>query len=740
MGKWTRRAFITAGVLTGGAVIFGIAIRPGNRARKVAETLPDKENSLLNIWVKLSPDNTITAIVPHAEMGQGTHTALAMMLADEMDADWELVRMEEAPAHKEYANYALIKGFVAGDVSLPTFLEQTADGLFLTLSKRMNFQITGGSSAVSFTGKQAMRVAGAAAKSMLLQAAANAWKVPVNELSAAKSVIYHKASNRSAPYADFAKEAVALDAPDQPTLKSREAFTIMGTSPIRLDIPGKVTGEAVFGMDVQLPNMTYATIQQPPVFGSKIASFDASKAEGMTGVHKVLQIDEAVAVIADGYWQAKQALARVKIEYGPNEQQKINSADIFDRFRKGLDESQTNGKGEEEIDKGDVATSMESAHQTIEAEYEVPYLAHATMEPMNCTAWVKEDGCEIWIGSQNPLGVTSAVAEVLDIESEQVIVHNQYLGGGFGRRAENDVVIQAVKLAQSMEGPVKMIWSREEDMRQDVYRDANVSRFKGGLDEQGNPVAWENLFNDKHHPGEASHIPYAIPNQSIQYTKTNTHIPWGNWRSVDHSLHGFFTESFIDELAVAAGKDPFEFRRDLLSEEPRLKAVLELAAEKADWGTELPENWGRGIAIQQSFGTIVAEVVEVEVVGEKLTVHRVVCAADPGFAVYPDAFVAQMESGIMYGLSAALHGEITIENGAVKESNFHDYEILRMDEAPAIETHIITSDNAPGGAGEPSTPGIAPALANAIFDATQKRIRSLPVGKQMKGELLAGRG
>lgn len=740
MGKWTRRAFITTGVLAGGAVVFGIAIRPGNRAKKVAGALPDKDNTLLNIWVKLSPDNTVTAIVPHAEMGQGTHTALAMMLADEMDADWNLVRMEEAPAHKEYANYALIKGFVAGNVTLPTFLEQTADGLFLTLSKSMNFQITGGSSAVSFTGKQAMRVAGAAAKSMLLQAAANVWKVPVNELTAANSFIQHVASNRSAPYAEFAEEAAKLDAPDQPKLKSREEFTIMGTSPIRLDIPDKVTGKAVFGMDVKLPNMKVATIQKVPVFGSKIASFDASRAKRMKGVQKVLQVDNAIAVVADGYWQAKSALASVKIEYAPTEQEAVSSADIFDRFRKGLDAAQADGKSEEEIGKGDSKEILTSAHQTIEAEYEVPYLAHATMEPMNCTAWVKEDGCEIWIGSQNPLGVTSAAADVLDIDSEKVIVHNQYLGGGFGRRAENDIVVQAVKIAQSVNGPVKMIWSREEDMRQDVYREANVSRFKGGLDEQGKPVAWENYFNDKHHPGDASHIPYAIPNQTIQYTKTKTHIPWGNWRSVDHSLHGFFTESFIDEMAIAAKKDPFEFRRDLLADEPRFKAVLELAAEKANWGAKLPENWGRGISIQKSFGTIVAEVVEVEVVGEKLKVHRVVCAADPGFAVYPDAFIAQMESGIMYGLSAALHGEITIENGAVKESNFHDYEILRMDEAPLIETHIITSDNAPGGAGEPSTPGIAPALANAIYDASKKRIRSLPIGKQMKGELLAGRG
>jgi isoquinoline 1-oxidoreductase beta subunit len=349
------------------------------------------------------------------------------------------------------------------------------------------------------------------------------------------------------------------------------------------------------------------------------------------------------------------------------------------------------------------------------------------MEPMNCTALVSETGCELWVGSQNPLGFAVSVAEALDLDSENVIVNNQYLGGGFGRRVVEDVAVQAARIAREVDYPVKLIWSREEDIRQDFYREANISRFKAALDSNGDISAWNNQFLFKHEPEEAPHIPYDVENQFIHYTESLTHVPWGYWRSVDSSMHAFFTESFMDELAHTAKKDPYQYRRGQLSNAPRFLKVLDLAAEKAGWGTTLPENWGRGISIHESFGTIVAQVVEVEVSEGKLKVHRVVCAADPGFDFHPDGFEAQMESGIVYGLTAALYGEITIENGAVVQSNFHDYQMLRMNENPKIETYIIKSDNFPGGAGEPSTPCIAPALANAIFDATGTRIRELPV-------------
>ena len=728
MNKWTRRAFITTGVLTSGVVIFGVAIRPGNRTSKVAKLVGSKDETLLNIWLKISKDNIITAIIPHAEMGQGVHTSLCMMLADEMDADWSKVRFEEAPGQKEYANYALIQGFVAGGVEFPTFLLGTMEGVFLTAGKMMNIQVTGGSGSVRFTGMGAMRVAGAAARAMLLEAAAREWNVPVTELTVKNSIISHIASDRTAPYASFAEQAAQLSAPVKPRLKSENEFTIMGTSPPRFDLPAKVNGTTSFGIDVTLPGMKYATVKASPVFGNKVKSFDASVVEKLPGVHKVVNLGDAVAVIADGYWIAKKALEKLPIEFETNGNESVQQEGIYQQYARDLDAAASKGDLEPDVKKGKTDKAFAQATQTIEAEYQVPYLAHATMEPMNCTAWIHDGKCELWTGSQNPLGFANDVAELLNMDIENVLVHNQFLGGGFGRRSETDVAKQAALIAKEVDYPVKMIWSREEDMRHDVYREATINRLKAALDSDGKPIGWESQFVFKHHPPEASQIEYGIENQLVHYTNSPTHVPWGNWRSVDHSTHGFFIESFIDELAHATGKDPYQYRRDLLLHSPRFLNVIDLVKKKSGWGSILPANQGRGIAIYPSFGTIVAQVAEVEVSDEgNVRVKRVVCVADAGFAVHPDGFVAQMESGIVYGLTAALMGEITIENGAVVQSNFNDYPVLRMNEMPTIETYIINSGHAPGGAGEPSTPVIAPALANAVFDVTGIRIRKLPV-------------
>ncbi|WP_296705321.1 molybdopterin cofactor-binding domain-containing protein [Algoriphagus sp.] len=728
MKKWTRRAFISAGVLAGGTVVIGIAIRPGNRSSKVAGLIAEEGETVMNIWLKISPDNTVTAIIPHAEMGQGVHTTLAMMLADEMDADWSKVKFLEAPADKEYANFTLLKGFIAGNADFPKFLEESINGVFLTAVKSLNFQITGGSASVRFTGQQAMRIAGAAAKSMLLQAAAETWKVPVEELKAQNSIITHATSKKTATYAELATAAAKIKKPSHPKLKSQNEFTIMGTSRPRFDIPGKVTGEAQFGIDVVVPKMKYATIKSSPVFGAKVKSVDTST--NQNGVHKVLNLGNAVAVVADGYWQAKTSLDQLLIEFESTENDRINQEDIISGYRKAMDKAREEGKLDKHYKEGNALAELEKAEILIEAEYQLPFLAHATMEPMNCTAWVHDGKCEIWCGSQNPLGVRAEIADLLELDLENVTVHNQLLGGGFGRRSETDVMKQAVLIAKEVDFPVKLIWSREEDTQHDVYREATVSRMKAALDKSGNPIAYDHQFIFKHHPPEAADIPYQIPNQLIQYSSPPSHVPWGNWRSVDHSTHGFLTESFIDELAFAAKQDPLIFRKNLSKDNSRFQAVLDLVKEKSNWGSTLPANWGRGIAIAQSFGTIVAEVAEVEVgVDGKVKVHRVVCAADAGFAVHPDGFIAQMESGIIYGLAAALTGEITIENGAVQQSNFHNYPVTRMNEAPKIETHIINSGNAPGGAGEPSTPVIAPAVTNAIFNATGIRIRQLPIIK-----------
>jgi isoquinoline 1-oxidoreductase beta subunit len=727
MGQWSRRAFISAGVLAGGVVVFGVAIRPGNRADKVAGLIAGEDDTVFNVWVKISPDNRITAIVPHAEMGQGVHTTLAMMLADEMDADWDLVDFMEAPAHKEYANYALAKGYAVGDVDFPSWLIDTVDGFFLTATKAMNLQITGGSTSVPTTGQAGMRVAGAATKAVLLQAAADSWKVPLTELSAQKSMIVHSGSSKSATYAELAGAAAELSQPVKPVLKTPDQYTIMGTDVQRFDVPPKVDGSARFGIDAVLPGMKYATVKASPVFGNAVKSFDESSIQDMPGVRKVVNLGDAVAVVADGYWQAKKALDQLTIEFERNGNETVEQSDIFSQFAADMDRAVSDGEEITDFEKGDAGAAMSSADSVVEAEYRVPYLSHAPMEPMNCTAWVHDDVCELWTGTQNPLGFAAEVASTLDMDIANVQLHNEYLGGGFGRRAFPDYTIQAARIAAEVPYPVKLIWSREEDMRHDHYRQASISRFKAALDSSGKPIAWINQYVEKYDPAEAPHIPYGIDNQFIHYAESKTHVPWGFWRSVDHSLHAFFTESFIDEVAIQAGDDPYQYRRNLLEQAPRFRDVLDLAAEKSDWGAPLPENWGRGIAIHRSFGTIVAQVVEVEIVDGTVFPRRAICAVDAGFAMHPDGMKAQMESGIIYGLTAALFSDISIRHGAVAQSNFHDYQMLRMNQSPEIETYIINSGEKIGGAGEPGTPAIAPALVNAIFNATGKRIRELPV-------------
>jgi isoquinoline 1-oxidoreductase beta subunit len=729
MGKWTRRAFITTGVAAGGAVIFGVAIRRGDRSDEVRELVATDSDSVFDVWLKIAPDNTVTAIIPHADMGQGVHTALAMMLADELDADWSTVRFEEAPAHKEFANYALARGYSTAGMEFPAWLIDSVDGLFFRATQMMGLQITGGSLSVRTTGQVAMRVTGAAARAVLLEAAAAEWQVPVSELSAASSMIRHDASGREATFAHFAPAAAALPMPDKPSLKTPDAFRIMGTSPPRFDVPAKVDGSAKFGIDAVLPGMKHASVRAAPVFGGRVVSVDESSAREMPGVRKVVNLGDAVAIIADGYWQAKKALDALAVEFDDGGNGAATQDGLFEQFAAEMDRSAAEGRVEDDFVSGNATAAVDAAAQVIEAEYRVPFLAHATMEPMNCTAWVHDGRCELWLGTQNPLGFARQVAKAIDMEPSQVVLHNQYLGGGFGRRAFDDFAVQAARLAVDSPYPVKLIWSREEDMRHDHYRQASISRFRGALDASGKAVAWQNHYVNKHDPAEAPHIPYAIADQSIVFSESETHVPWGFWRSVDHSLHAFFTESFIDELAITAGRDPYEYRRELLAESPRFLAVLDLAANKAGWGERLAENMGRGIAIHRSFGTIVAQVVDVEIAGGKPRARRVVCAVDAGFAVHPDNLAAQMESGIAYGLTAALYGEISIRDGAVAQSNFHDYRMLRMDEAPDVETYIVNGGGSTGGAGEPGTPPIAPAFTNAIFDATGIRIRELPVSK-----------
>ena len=729
LGKWSRRGFIAGGVVAGGGLVIGVAVRQGDRRGDVISSVTTDGDELLNIWVKINEAGDITAIVPHSEMGQGAQTALAQMLADEMDAKWSDVGFEEAPATDDYANWALGKGFILGDAAVPEALVPTVDGAFYQVAKAMRLQITGGSASIRTTGLHGMRVAGAAAREMLIKAAAGKWQVAESELSASESVITHAASGRTATYAELASDAALFSPSPTPKLKDISDFKIMGKHVERHDIPSKVNGSAEFGIDAQVPGMQYAAIKAAPVFGSAVASIDSSKAEQRAGVTQVVNLGDAVVVVANGYWVAEQALRDVEVKWTATSNDAVNTESMRQQFRNDITNAAADGSSKADVELGDFTAAFASADRVLEATYEVPFLAHACMEPMNATASVNGDVCEVWVGAQNPMGFRYEVATALDLDPENVTIHQHFMGGGFGRRSTADSAIQAAMIAREVGTPVKLIWSRAEDMQHDTYRPGVTSKFRAAVAADGKVLAWDNVYHEKHEPAEAPKIPYAIAAQHIHHTDSPTHLPFGPWRSVDHSQHGFFTEAFFDEVAEAAGQDPYQLRRKLLAGKPRHLKVLDLAAEKAGWGEPIAEGKGRGISLQESFGSLVAQVVDVTLTGGKIGVDRVVCAIDAGFAVSPDGLTAQMESGIIYGLSAAMYGEVSVVNGAVQQTAFHDYPVTRMQDSPVIETHILNSGEAMGGAGEPGTPGIAPALANAIYQATGTRVRKLPVSQ-----------
>ncbi|MFN5819576.1 MAG: xanthine dehydrogenase family protein molybdopterin-binding subunit, partial [Novosphingobium sp.] len=523
------------------------------------------------------------------------------------------------------------------------------------------------------------------------------------------------------------------DMPQTPQLKAPKDYRLMGTDAPRTDIPAKVDGTAQFGLDATIPGqpMTYAAVRRVPVPGTKVAKMDASAAKAMPGVLQILNMGDFIAVVADSYWQAQQALGAITADYTKPESKIGSSEDQFAAFAAALDQAGDAG-GDEVFGNGDVAGAMAGAAKKLSAEYRAPYLAHAPMEPMNALVWVRDGKCEIWTGTQVPLFARSASAKALGLSKDDVIVHHPIMGGGFGRRLETDYVVMAARIGQATGYPVKMIWSREEDTQKGLFRPADTSRFSGGIDAQGRLVAYNNVFTQRHDPAEACDCAfYDIPNKSIRVAEAPLHLPFAAFRSVDHSQQAFFIESFIDEAAHAAGRDPVEFRLAMLGNSPRHKAVLEKVAAMANWNTKPAAGRGRGVALTQSFGSIVAEVVEVDMTGGKPKVTNVWCAADPGYAMNPDGFRNQMEGGIVMGLTAALYGEISLKDGAVEQSNFHDYQMMRMDECPAIAVEIINGDHQKlGGAGEPGLPPAAPALANAVFAASGQRIRTLPIAKQ----------
>jgi isoquinoline 1-oxidoreductase beta subunit len=720
MRKWTRRTLIATGSLLGGGLLLGvgaIAVAP-NRLRITPKRANGHER--LTTWIKITPDNEVVAVIPHCEMGQGALTGVAMMLAEELEADWSRVRIEEAPAEDVYANGYMLRGFGAElGVEVPLWLERAVDYGTYKIADIAGLQITGGSSSTRSTGWLGMRVAGAAAKQMLLEAAAARWSVRVDELSARDSQITHAPSNRSATYGELASAAAAIKPPLHPPLKPRDRYRLVGTPQPRHDIPSKVDGTAQYGIDVVLPEMLYAAIAAAPVPGGKVAAVDPAPAKAMPGVREIVQLDDAVAVVADGYWQALQALRVLQPQFTDAGRGGMDSEQIFAAHAAVLD-----GDGSGKAPNGGV--------RTVTAEYRVPYLAHATMEPMCATARFTDGRCEVWAGTQDPLNARRVAAEAAEIDAADVVMHNMQLGGGFGRRLPGafDYVEQAVRIAKALTPrPVKLIWSREEDMQHDYYRPAVLARMGSALDAEGRPISWTSHFTGAAFLDAPAATPiYRIDDPDIRVADAPVHLRTGSWRSVASSQHGFFMESFIDELAHAAGRDPLEYRSALLSRKPRHLAVLERAAAMAGWGTALPEGRARGIAIVECFGTTVAEVAEVGIEADgAIRVHRVDAAVDCGIVVNPNQALAQVPGGIVFGLSAALFHEITVQSGAVVQRSFPDYDMIRLANAPRVTVEFLASDAPMGGLGEPGVPPIAPAIANAVFALTGQRLRNLPL-------------
>jgi isoquinoline 1-oxidoreductase beta subunit len=725
-----RRTFLlgAAALGTGGLVLGYRAWTDRFEAQAAALTANDG-GKLIGGWVKIGSDDSVTVYVPHVDMGQGTHTALAMMLAEELDADWSKVRPERAPGEKAFANRFLAEGWILQGLKVPRFLDGAVDTTFAEAARFINLQITGGSTAVRFTGQVGMRIVGAAARSMLVQAAAKRWGVGVGELTTADSVVTHAKSGLKVGYGELAAAAAELPMPASPPLKRRDTYRIIGTSPARFDIPAKVKGAPLYAIDIRLPEMRYAAVMSAPVHGGRLASVEPAPAMAVNGVERVVRFDDGVGVIARGYWQAQKGLAALKPAFTDGGNGKVSSASLTTAQERALGTAE----GKSMVKLGDAEAALrQPGARIVEATYHVPFLHHAAMEPINATAQVKDGKLTVWSGEQDALGAKMKLVELSGFAAESVTLNALPVGGSFGRRVSVTTrhLEQVVQLAKAASPhPVQMIWSREEDFAQGTYRPQVASRIRAALAPDGRPTAWSQAFVETPGRNEAFGLPYLIPNQSIRAVPVPVHVTQGSWRSVAHTQHGFYTETFIDELAYAAGRDPFEYRRDLLPAGSRHRRVLETAAEKADWGKPLPAGRGLGIALVESFGSVVAQVIEASPGANGApVVHRVVAVVDCGEVCHPDTATQQVEGAIVMGLGAAIAERITIENGAVRERNFFDYPITTMATTPpAIEVHFVRSDGAWGGLGEPGMPPVAPALANALFAATGRRSRALPL-------------
>ena len=704
----SRRDFLKTGAAAGGGLVLGLYLPLGNRIANAQQ-----KTFAPNAFIRIGTDDSVTVIVNHSEMGQGVYTALPMLVAEELDADWSKVRVESAPVDAAY--------------------NHTAFGI----------QMTGGSSS-TWSEYDRLRKAGATARAMLVAAAADTWKVDAASLRTQNGYVIHDATKRRLSYGQLAEKASTMTPPQNVTLKDPKDFKLIGRATKRLDTPEKINGKGMFGLDVTVPNMLVAVVARPPVFGGKVQSFNGDKAKAVAGVRQVVQIDRGVAVVADGFWPAKLGREALEIAWDEGPLAGLDSAAQRDQYAALAKEPGVVAKKE-----GDAAAAMAQATKKLEAVYDVPYLAHAPMEPLNCVADVRADGADVWTGTQFQTMEQMLAAQAAGLKPQQVKVHTMLLGGGFGRRAVPDChfVVEAVQVSKAVKAPVKVIWTREDDIRGGYYRPAAYHSISGALGADGNPIAWQHRIVSQSFiagtPFEsfiikngvdatavegAAELPYDVPNVQVEWKQAPGGVPTLWWRSVGHSHNAFVVESFLDELAHAAGKDPYEYRHSLLGKNARHRGVLELVAEKAGWGKALPQGRSRGIAVHDSFGSYIAQVAEVSVSKKgELKVHRVVCAIDCGPTINPDTVRAQMEGAIVFGLTAALYGQITFEKGRVQQRNFHDYQVLRMNEMPVVEVHIVPSKEKMGGVGEPGVPPAAPAVCNAIFAATGKRIRRLPI-------------
>src|SRR5437879_348242 len=689
-----RREFLKTGAAAGATLVIGLylpAVDPRGSHAPAARQ-PFKPNA----WIEIRPDGTVTIWTGRSEMGQGVRTAMPMIVAEELEADWTRVRVAQADADPAY-----------GD------------------------QFTVGSRSVR-SGFEPLRKAGAAAREMLIAAAALSWNVPRDACRARNGMVEHVPTGRRVGFGELTARAATLPVPADPPLKPTSEFRILGKRMPRLDTPDKVSGAAVFGLDVRVPGMVYAAVARCLVFGGRVRTFDPAPALAVPGVQRVVQIASGVAVVAERTWAAFQGKKALKIEWDEGATARWSSDGIWSAF---ADAAARPGEVVRAV--GDVDANLQAAARTVEAVYQAPYLAHACMEPMNCTAQVRDGRCEIWAPTQSPQGVQAAAARVTGLPIEAITVHVTYLGGGFGRRGGPvDSAPEAVELAQKITGPVQVVWTREDDIQNALYRPATYNVLRGGLDAHGAPLAWSHRLVGPAGGSfmitrGADELVYPVPHFRLERVIEDPGVPVAPWRGVGPSQDGWVVESFVDELAHAAGKDPYAYRRELVAGQPRLLGVLDLAAQRAGWGTAPPPRGrSRGIALWQFGETFLSQVAEVSVAPDgTVRVHRVVCAADCGILVNPDTVEAQLQGAIVFGLTAALYGEITIERGRVAQSNFSDYRMLALAEMPEIEVHLVPSEAPPSGVGEAGLPPIAPAVCNAIFAGTGKRVRRLPIGR-----------